>query len=90
MTELQLFKFITENHVEWHEYENEDVGTKDVMIMPSFGQLEELNEILPSCIFDDGGIPATLKDGYICVWMRNICDYSGIEMENVFEGFKSE
>ena len=85
MTELELHKFITENSIEYHQYDND--GVLDVMIMPSFGELYELNKIISKCFYDDGGIEIIMKDGYVCIWMKDLCEYHGIEMYNIFENY---
>ena len=84
MTELELHKYIVENNIEWHRHEND--GADDVLIFPAFHQIESFCKILSSGILDDTGIECRIKDGYFCVWMCYICDYYGIEMNNVFDG----
>jgi len=84
MTELDLHKYIQENNIEWHRQDND--GIDDVLIFPSFYQIEALHKILSPCLFDDEGIECRMKDGYFAIWMQDICDYYGIEMNNVFDG----
>jgi hypothetical protein len=33
----------------------------------------------------DNELNCVLKDGYVCIWMQDICDYYGIEITNVFK-----
>ena len=54
MTELQLYKYITENNIEWHRYENN--GEDDVLIFPYFYQIEDFRKIISGCVFDEEGI----------------------------------
>ena len=80
MTELELYKYITENNIEYHW--NEDT----VYICPYIFQLEGLVELFPSGVFDDGGIrEVRLFDGYASIEMNDICDYCGIDVNNVFK-----
>jgi hypothetical protein len=80
MTEIELYKYITENNIEYHWYED------TVYICPHIFQVEEFVELLPKGIFDDGGIrDIRLFDGYVSIDMNNICDYCGININNVFK-----
>lgn len=87
MTELELYKYIEENNIEWHKLDNN--GVDDVFILPYYFQIESLHKILSSCLFDDDGIECRMKDGYIVLWMRDVCEYYGIEMNNIFIGDNS-
>jgi len=81
MTELQLYKYINDNHIEWHWFETGD--EPKCVIMPSYGHLEELSKMISSQL-DEEGIEVTMKEGYICIEMNEICEYCDIEIENVF------
>ena len=83
MTELDLHKYIQENNIEWHRQDND--GIDDILIFPSFNQIEALHKILSPCLFDDEGIECRMKDGYFAIWMQDICNYYGVEMNNVFD-----
>ena len=50
MTELELYKYMTENNIEYHWCED------TVYICPYIFQLEGFVELLPKGVFDDGGI----------------------------------
>ena len=78
MTELQLFKFITGNNIDFNKL------TDDVIVFIEHWRLGDWCEMLGSSIFDDEGITCACKDKYTCFHMRDICDYFGIEMKNVF------
>ena len=83
MTELELYKFINDNDIEWHK-ENND-GTPDVIIFPSIYEIKDFHKILlPSSILDDGGIECRMKDGYFAFWMKDICDHFDIDINKVF------
>lgn len=88
MTGLELYKFISDNKIEWHRLNNN--GAEDVVILPSFSQMDAFSQILSPCMFDDEGIQCNLKHGYLAIWMRDICEYYGIEMNNVFKGKNCE
>ena len=79
MTELQLFKFITANKIEWHHQDND--GTPDVLIFPRYYELDDLRKIL---YFGDDGIECRMLENYVAIWMRDICDASGFDLYNVF------
>jgi len=83
MTELQLYRWIKSTSTEWHWRSNGD--RQDVIIFVSFYDLKEFNDLIGSTITDEEGIDCVLKDGYIGLWMQEICDYHDITMENVFE-----
>lgn len=88
MTEIRLYKFIVNNDIEWHYQEND--GIEDVLIFPSVYIIGEFCDLLGPTIFDDEGIVCNLKDGYLAIWMREICDYFGFEMENIFDKEEDE
>ena len=83
MTELDLYKYIQENNIEWHWSYND--GEKDVIIFPYFFQLEDLANKLSPCFFDDGGRKVTMFDNYVSIWMRDVCEYYGVDIEKVFD-----
>ena len=82
MTELSLYKFIEANNIEWHKLDND--GIEDIAIFISFWQMEAFNQILSPCLFNNGGIECTLMNGYFAFWMKDICEYYGVELENIF------
>lgn len=82
MTSLDLYKFIIDHGIEWKYQDNE--GEEDVMILISNNYLNVFHKILTPSIFDDG-IECIMKDGYFAFWMKDICDYYGIDLIEVFE-----
>jgi hypothetical protein len=54
--------------------------------LPNFYQIEEFNKIASSNIFEEEGIECRMKDGYFAIWMKDICEYYGIELDEVFKG----
>lgn len=87
MTELQLYKFITDNDIEWHRRDND--GALDVIIFPAPIQIEYFQKILSSGVYDDNGIKCIMREGYFAFWMKDICEYYGIDMDKVFIGEES-
>jgi uncharacterized lipoprotein YehR (DUF1307 family) len=82
MTELQLYKYINDNNIEYHYEDNN--GEEDVLIFPRYYEMEELTKMIGSSL-EDGKMKAILRDTYLCVWMKDICEVHGIEMSNVFK-----
>lgn len=83
MTELELYKYINDNNIEWHRRDNDNVP--DIVILPYIFQVEEFNKLLNSYV-SDGGIECRMMDGYFAFWMQDICDYYGIDSDKVFTG----
>lgn len=79
MTELELYKFVEENGIEFHW--NGD----DVYMFVDCRDTKDFTELLGSGILDESGIECRMKEGYFCFEMKDICDYFGIELENVFK-----
>ena len=84
MTELELYKFINDNNIEWHRQDND--GTPDVIFFPYYHQIEDFRKILSVSSFDDAGIECRMKDGYFAFWMKDICEYYGVDIDKVFIG----
>lgn len=80
MTELELYKFIHENEIEWHREQND--GESDIIIFPSIFQIEEFNKLVSDTF--EQGIECVMRDGYFAFWMRDICEYYGIDINKVF------
>ncbi len=83
MTELGLYKYISDNNIEWHRHNNE--GVPDVVILPYTFQLEDFNKLIENYDTDDG-LEVRLKNGYAAIWMKDLCEYFDVEMDNVFKG----
>lgn len=79
MTELELYKFITDNDVEYHCY-----SESKIFAMINLCDIEEFNKLLGNSILDDEGLECIMKDGYFCFEMGYICEYFGIDSENIF------
>ena len=81
MTELQLYKFITENSVEWYRRDND--GTTDVVVLPDMSIMQDFCSLVGGNILEKG-IDCKLKCGYFAIWMNDICNYFDIDPDNVF------
>lgn len=81
MTELDLYKFITNNNIEYDVDDSCDVVT----IFIPFYLLEEFNELLKPNYYDEGGIDCVLSYGYCNIEINDICDYFEIDINNVFK-----
>jgi hypothetical protein len=84
MTELELYKFINDHDIEWHREDND--GTPDIIIFPFVYHLEHFCEIVKDYDTDDGGLIIRLKNGYVAIWMNDLCEYFGIDINKVFIG----
>jgi hypothetical protein len=97
MTELDLYKFITNNEVEWHKTHyglewlktHYDYGSQtEVVIFVNLWDIKEFGELFGSdgIVTDYEGIPCYLKEGRIAFEMANICDYYDIDINKIFVG----
>ena len=78
MTSLDLYRFISENGIEYNWLR------KDVIVFIPMYLVQEWNRLLPRGLYDDSGIECAMKDGYIAMTMRDVCQYADIELEEVF------
>lgn len=83
MKALELYKFINDNKIEYH-WETDPDGDKDVIIYPEPDELKELFKILTPSLFDDGGIPIIMLNGYVAIWASTLLNYYGIELTEIF------
>lgn len=85
MNALKLYKFIQENSIEWHWDEHKN----DVIIFIMSNDLNDWFELMNGhCLLKEDGINCVMREGYLCVWMRDICQYKEIELEEVFDKSK--
>jgi hypothetical protein len=75
---IDLYKFITENKIEYHWH------SEDVIMFVDCQNVKEFNDLLPATIFDDYGIECHMKDGYFCFEMAQICSYCDIDLIDIF------
>ncbi len=83
MTTLDLYKFIKNYDIEYHWF-YESNGVKNVIMFINYDHIKYFNSLLDSSFFDDGGMDCKLFDGYIGIEMKEICDYYGIELNDIF------
>ena len=82
MTELDLYKFVSEHDIEYHWINKKE----DVILFIPVWLCKDWMELLGSRIMDEDGIECNMKDKYFCFQMKEICDYFGIwELKNVFK-----
>lgn len=84
MTEIQLYKFINDNGIEW-AWDMNKRGENDVLAWVPFWELEDFAKLVGSSFFADGNIGCVLLDSCIVIYMEQICDHHGIDIEKVFE-----
>lgn len=82
MKPLELYRFVTECGLEVHSHKND--GYDDVIMFVPIYHMEGFNKLLGPGILDEEGLSCTLKDGYLCFWMRDICEYFGFTFEEIF------
>ncbi|MEK6882874.1 MAG: hypothetical protein AABY22_24840 [Nanoarchaeota archaeon] len=80
MNALSLYKFITDNGCEYHST-NDD----DIILFVDNADLNEWKKLLGEGIMDESGIQCTMKYGYFCFMMKDICEYFGLELHEIFE-----
>lgn len=83
MEELDLYKFIGEQKLEYHWVDEDN----DVVLFVEHYKMKNWNTFLKSYslnIFEDG-IESVMKDGYSCFHMKDMCEYFGIKIERIFE-----
>lgn len=83
MTALDLYKFVTEYNVEWHRADN--AGYPDVVLLPYLFHFEEFCKVVKGYDTDEG-LEIRVRDGYFGVWMLDLCEYFGVDMDEVFVG----
>ena len=79
MTAINLYKFIQKDACEYHWHD------EDVLLFINALDIKEFCDLLGARTFDDEGVQVTLKDGYICLFMKDICESVDILLTDVFE-----
>jgi hypothetical protein len=84
MTELDFYKWVTDNELEYRWSTHE--GSEDVIMWISFWRIKSFMEFLSAPgLFDEGGIEVRLQHDSIAIWARDILGYFGIELEKIFD-----
>jgi len=73
---LKIYKTFEKIEKHWHE--------DKLLVMPNFSELQKCMSIFRLGIFDDGGIDAHLKDGYISFDLADICERYDIDVKEIF------
>ncbi|WP_028664443.1 hypothetical protein [Runella zeae] len=85
MTELQLFKFVQNHQLEYNYIVSPEGEQQDnVVLFVDFLALQDFTKLLGNYL-QDYDQEITLKEDYIAVDMRYICDYFNISLTEVFE-----
>lgn len=79
MTELQLYKFLEDNNIEYHW----DVDQFSTFI--PFNCLKEFAEMLDYNFLSDGGYECVLVSDYIYFDLVEIAEYFDIDLENILK-----
>ena len=87
MTELKLYKFITDRGLETSSYENIR-NEKVYLLFVNNAHIVEFHKLLSPSIFDDDGIECKMKDGYFAFDIGYICEYYDVDIEEVFKGLR--
>lgn len=81
-TAIELYKFVKDNRLDYNIFDHE--GQKDVLLFVNVIDIKDFMDLLGNSIFDEDGISCTMKKNYFCFWMKDICDYYGIELSEIF------
>ena len=81
MTELQLYKFIYKR-IELRRMDNN--GKSDVMIYLYIHELEDFCELIKGSVIGDNGLEMRLLNNYVAIWMDDLCQYFGLDIDKIF------
>ena len=79
MTELELYKYLSENST-MTSYD----GNKAIVWIYHFELEGFVNLLGRLSVLDEGGIEVRLQDNYVAIDMTEICDYYNKDLKNVF------
>jgi hypothetical protein len=82
MKALELYKFVKETESEYQWIEN------DVVLFIHTSDIADFNDLFSANELDEEGIVCNMKQGYFCFMMQDICEYNGIQLNEIFEGGK--
>jgi len=78
MTELEIYKFVQDKEINWHE--------DKLMLWLEGAELREFSDIEGDNIVEDGGYEVTLvHGGSICIELNDICELHEIDPENILQ-----
>lgn len=87
MTELSLYKFITDNILETSTYEN-ILNERVYLLFVNNRNISDFHKLFSPSTFDDDGVECKMKDGYFVFDMKEICEYHDVDVEEVFNALK--
>ncbi len=79
MTELDLYKFVKDNNLEYHEWAKDEI-----LLFVNYDRITEFRKILDATLFEEDDINCVMKDGYFCFEMTDICEHYGIDHTKIF------
>lgn len=88
MTDLELYKFVNDNLIEWKwaspPPESDSMLDCDVFLFVPTYQLDDFYGLLSPNMLSNSPQQCWLKDGYVAVPMGSICEYHNVDMDAVF------
>lgn len=78
MTELKIYRAFNDIEKHWHS------GNSELLVMPNFRDLEECLSIFSPSLFDDEGIDAHIKSGYVVFDLVPMCEHYGLDAKEIF------
>ena len=82
MKAIDLYKFVHENKCEWNDCRNNN--EPEVILFVDFYLLKDFAKLLGNNFLDEGGQDCAMKQYCLCFEMDYICEYFGIELEEIF------
>ena len=97
MTALNVYKFVKDNNLEYHWDVNWDFVTpeysafcnhapphNDVILFVPLNSIAEFNHMMKRAM-EESGVQCRMKYGYFCFWMKDICDFYDLDINEIFE-----
>jgi len=82
MTALELYKYISDNQLQWR-WENFEDG-EDVIIFLYHFELADFASLIKNFLDYDEPFNVVVTSSSVAIRMQEICDFYGIEIESVF------
>lgn len=83
MTEDEVICSISENGIEWEKTTNEQ-NKEDVLVRLFGFELSIFIDIFHS-YFENKSVNVVIHSNQICIWMSDICDFYGFDIDNLFK-----
>lgn len=84
MTALQLYKFLTDKGLDWNRIYDKDEDRDDIILFVGNNDLMEWKQLLGNRIMSRGYLKCVMTWEYFCFHMWDICEYFGIDMDDIF------